>query len=199
MQDLVEKCDVLVESLAETFPDAKMAGRSGAGASRVMDHCIVLRKHSELEYKRCLGIPLDPNLPDLPVWTLPDELYDKYMQEIREMKPAKRKNWKGHFIIKTQRTALFWDPKLERISAEGRYIVKLQTWKRAQKVLKSGDAVISTTVKGVNTMKLDEASTSADAVDTEVVMEELSFMSMKHKPRMHKVSAPAPGTRKMGK
>jgi hypothetical protein len=66
-------------------------------------------------------------------------------------------------------------------------------------VLKSGDAVISTTVKGVNTMKLDEASTSADAVDTEVVMEELSFMSMKHKPRTHNVHVPAPGTRKMGK
>ena len=96
-------------------------------------------------------------------------------------------------------SVVFWDPKLERISAEGRYIVKLETWKRAQKVLKSGDAVISTTVKGVNTMKLDEASTSADAVDTEVVMEELSFMSMKHKPRTHNVHVPAPGTRKMGK
>ena len=51
----------------------------------------------------------------------------------------------------------------------------------------------------MNTMKLDEASTSADAVDTEVVVEELSFMSMKHKPRTHNVYVPAPGTRKMGK
>ena len=58
--------------------------------------------------------------------------------------------------------------------------------------------MISTTVKGVNTMKLEEA-TSADAVDTKVVMEELSFMSMKHKPRTHNVHVPAPGTRKMGK